>query len=319
MRRRLGSWLALLAALAAARGAAGAERRPAPAGASWEQVFATVGDTVYFLGADGALWRGPFALAARETLWAPHDQEHIVRLRVSPDGRRVALLTRRAEEDTTWIWSGGPEPPRRRGLFASLVPYRWSQLHFEPILPTIADRGVRGARLLRVGAQKWGRSCNTLDWIGDGRGFVFGYNDGIGFAAADTGSALQVSPALPMDVMVLDPSPLVLVNAIVLRSGVRQGAIHSTPQEVPPQGMTSMNESLLNPTLQGVAWYLLYPGYDRWRAFPAGSLTSDRAWTASESSVWWVAGKPPGRARAGSAWCASTTRTRRRWWTRRRT
>ena len=56
----------------------------------------------------------------------------------------------------------------------SLSPYRWSKLHFEPILPTVADRGYRGARFLRVGPQKWGRSSNTLDWIPDARGVVFG-------------------------------------------------------------------------------------------------------------------------------------------------
>ena len=68
---------------------------PAPAGAArWGEVFAADTDTVVFIGADGALLRSSFDLAAPETLWTPPPGQDLVRVRVSPDGRRVAWLAR---------------------------------------------------------------------------------------------------------------------------------------------------------------------------------------------------------------------------------
>lgn len=259
---------------------------------SWSEALAGAADTVVFLGQDGALWRAPFHLGSREVLWAPRPGEHMVRVSVSPDGRHLAFITRIAEEDTSWIWIGGPEPPSIRGTFASVLPYRWNHLHFEPYEPTLADRAFRGGRFLQVGTRRWVRSSNTLAWTADARGVVFGYNNGVAFAEADSPRAIQVSSALPMDMLVLDPAPMVLLDAIVLREGLRQGSL-LTPQEKTSQGMRSMNDAILNPALQGEAWYLLYPSAGSWRAFPSSGLDADRKWTASESAVWWVAGRVP--------------------------
>ena len=74
---------------------------PRAGAAAWSEVFAAEGDTVVFFGADGLLLRAPFSLATRETLWVPSGGQHLVRLRVSPDGHRVAWLTRAHDRDTT--------------------------------------------------------------------------------------------------------------------------------------------------------------------------------------------------------------------------
>jgi hypothetical protein len=86
---------------------------------------------------------------------------------------------------------------------------------------------------------------------------------------------------------------MVLVDAIVLREGVREGTLLSEPEGKTSEGMKSLNESMLNPSLQGESWYLMYPGSGAWRVFPSSGLDAGRMWTASENAVWWVAGRPP--------------------------
>lgn len=238
---------------------------------TWSQAFGALSDTVAFLAVNGAVWRGPFSLAARETLWTPQGDERLARLRVSPDGAHLAFLSRAADEDTTrlWTWNGGVPVVRTR--FFSLVPSRYDRLLFEPATPTVEDPRVHGARFVEPSLRGRGRSSNTLEWTADGSRVLFAYNDGIASLPADSGAAAQVSAALAARLVPLAPTPIVLAEAVVMREGI-----------------------------QHEAWMLLYPaGTARWRAFPASGLDERRPWVAGEETVWWVAGDP-GKPGAGT-------------------
>lgn len=118
----------------------------------WSGVFAAGGDTAIFLGADGTLFRAPFDLRSREVLWAPAAGRHVVRFAVAPGGGRVAWITRAHGRDTTRLWIAGPAGTAQRLRYFALHPRRYGQTHSEPDVPTIADDGARGGRLLRAGA-----------------------------------------------------------------------------------------------------------------------------------------------------------------------
>jgi hypothetical protein len=237
----------------------------------WPQAFASLSDTVAFLGANGALWRGPFSLAARETLWTPQGDERLARVRVSPDGSHLAFLSRAADEDTTRLWTWGGGAPVARTRFFSLVPSRYDRLLFEPATPTTEDSRYHGARLVEPSLRGRGRSSNAIEWTAGGSHVLFSYNDGVASLPADSGAAGQVSAALASRLVTLAPTPIVLAEAVVMREGI-----------------------------QHEAWMLLYPaGSARWRAFPASGLDEHRPWAAGEETVWWIAGEP-GKSGAGT-------------------
>ncbi len=278
---------------------------PSARAATWSEVFASVPDTMVFLGEDGALLRAPFSLATRETLWLPEGGQHVVRLRVSPDGRRVAWLTRVAETDTTRLWVDGPTGAVLRVRFFALVPDRYGRVHSEPGVPTIEDHEVRGGRLLQPGALMRRLPVNTLEWTPDSRAVVFGYDDGIAAVPADGGAGFGVSKALAVGLVALEPAPIYLVDAIVLRNELtfmpQQGA-GTNPAEAPgiiEDGQewrpVSNALELAHPDVliaRGAVsgTYLIYPMAHRWRVFTASDLNSARHRAASPGTVWWATG-----------------------------
>jgi hypothetical protein len=270
--------------------------------ATWTEVFSTVSDTVVFLGADGSLLRAPFSLATRETLWAPAGGQRLVRIRVSPDGRRVAWLSRAHDRDTTRLWVDGPRGGVPRTRYFAFEAQRYGQVHSEAAIPTIEDRDSRGGRLIRPGALMRRAASNTLEWTPDSRAVVIGYDDGIAAVPADEGGAFVVSRTFAVGLEALDPAPIYLVEAIVLRERLKSmpppvsGTHPSEDAAILEDGVPIYNALALgrNDALESRAAYpgryLLYPMAGRWRVFAAGGLSSSRLRAASPGTVWWAVG-----------------------------
>ena len=269
---------------------------------TWSEVFSTVSDTVVFLGADGSLLRAPFALATRETLWSPAGGQRLARIRVSPDGRRVAWLTRAHDRDTTRLWVDGSGGGVQRMRYFAFEAQRYGQVHSEAAIPTAEDRGSRGGRLIQPRALMRRIASNTIEWTPDSRAVVFGFDDGIAAVPADSGGGFVVSKAFAVGLEALEPAPIYLVDAIVLRERLQsmpQQARGMHPSEAPA---TLENGVPLYNTLElghidalesRVAYpgrYLLYPLAGRWRVFDAGGLSSSRLRAVSPGTVWWAVG-----------------------------
>jgi len=270
--------------------------------ATWSEVFSAVPDTVLFFGADGSLLRAPFGLATRETLWLPAGGQHLVRVRVSPDGRRIAWLTRVHAGDTTRLWVDGPEGAVLRMRYFALVPNRYGRVHSEAAVPTVEDRGARGGRFLQPGALMRRLPANTLEWTPDSRAVVFGYDDGIAAVPADGGGGFGVSKALAVALDALEPAPIYLVDAIVLRDQLRYfpqhgPGTHPSDVTVPLEDGRPVTDALelAHPDVMMArgstsGTYLIYPMAHRWRVFTAADLTSSRLRAASPGTVWWAVG-----------------------------
>lgn len=284
-------WLLALAALAAP------SRLEA---AAWSDVFAADSDTMVFLGADGALLRAPFHLAVRETLWTPPPGQDLVHVRVSPDGRRVAWLSRGFDHDTTRLWVDGASGPRVR--YFALLPGTYGRVHSEVAVPSLEDDAVRGARLVEPGPLTRRRASNTLEWTPDSRAVVFGYDDGIAAVPADGGAGFGVSRALAVRLTALEPAPIYLVDAIVLRAQATYFApegrgVHPSDMAVPLEDGRPVLDALelAHPDVMitrgaTAGTYLLYPLAHRWRVFTASDLTPSRLRAASAGTVWWAVG-----------------------------
>lgn len=270
--------------------------------AAWSEVFAADTGATVFLGADGALVRAPFSLAAPETLWTPPPGQKLVRVRVSPDGRRIAWLARGFERDTTRLWvndagSGGP-----RVRYFALLPDAYGRLHSEAAVPSLEDPAVRGGRLVQPGPFDRRSVCNTLEWTPDSRAVVFGYDDGIAAVPVDGGAGFGVSRALAIGLTALEPAPIYLVDAVVLRAqstyfSPEGRGVHPSDMAVPLEdgrpvldALELAHPDLLVTRAFSSGSYLLYPMAKRWRVFPAADLTSSRVRAASAGTVWWAAG-----------------------------
>ena len=275
---------------------------PRAGAAAWSEVFAADSDTVVFFTADGLLLRAPFNLATRETLWVPSGSERLVRVRVSPDGQRVAWLTRAHDRDTTLLWVDRSGTPGPRAHYVGLATDDYGRLHAEPGVPTTEDAGVRGARLVQPSSFMRRVVCNTLEWTPDSRAVVFGFNGGIAATPVDSGQGFDVTRALAVGIQPLEPAPIYLVDAIVLRPKTiyfrpEGRAVHPSdmaePQEYGRPVLSALE--LANPDVMVTRGpssdnYLLYPMAHRWRVFPASDFGPGHPWAASPATVWWAAG-----------------------------
>lgn len=253
--------------IAAALGAACALAAPARA-AEWSEVFAAETDTVVFIGAGTEVWRAPFHLATRETLWLPHDGERVARIRISPDRSGAAWITRAQDSDTTRLWIHAHGVTRLAARFFSLQPMMQGAPNFEPVVPGVNDEVVDGARLIAPGPNMLRRSSNTLAWTPEGAAVVFGYDGGLATIAADSAVALEVSPVLVTDLLLLDPAPFYLADVSVVTRGPEVGS------------------------------YFVYPTAPRWRFFRASGIGLGSRWSADFTNVWWASGRDLKAARA---------------------
>jgi hypothetical protein len=290
------AWVMLVLAVSAAWA-------PTRAGAAaWSEVFAAESDTVVFFGADGLLLRAPFSLATRETLWAPTGGQHLVRVRVSPDGRRVAWLTRAHDRDTTRLWVDGAGSGGPRMRYFALLSGDYGRVHAEPGVPTTEDLETRGARLVQPGPLMRRSVCNSLEWTPDSRAVVFGYDGGIAAVPVDGGEGFGVTRALAVGLEALEPTPIFLVDAIVLREKSiyfrpEGRGVHPSEMAVPLEDGRPILDALelAHPDVlvsrgPSSATYLLYPMAHRWRVFPASDLGPERLWAASPGTLWWAVG-----------------------------
>jgi hypothetical protein len=124
------------------------------------------------------------------------------------------------------------------------------------------DPTSRGARLLASNPLMRRQAATPVAWTPDQRGVVFGYGEGLAVAGLDSGRAAQVNEALVVTLRELEPAPIYLAEAVVLRRGTAEPGR-----------------------------YLIYPAPGRWRTFDAGGFSFSNPWTASEGTVWWGAGK----------------------------
>ena len=300
---------AILAALAAGL----ASGTPSAAAAvPWTSAFAADSDRVLFMAADGGLWRAPFDLAARETLWAPSAAARVVRVRVSPDGRGAAWITR-AARDSAQLWAMHDAPPHHLATFVPLDPSTYNIVHREAALPSVEDRDVRGARFLQPDARMHQSASIAFDWTPDSRLVVFGHADGVAAASVDNDSAgpFPVSSALALRLDALAPAPMFDLQSIVLRanSGTTE-VFRSADQPVVdpslPPGVApdfsyedpGHRSSYGGPTASRVtrgqhpepARYLLYPLPHRWRVFAGPDLAPATPSVATASGLWWASG-----------------------------
>ncbi len=225
----------------------------------WSEAFRDEADSTVFLTTADVLLRAPFHLAGRETLWTPRGLDRVVRFCVAPDGRNVAWLTRAGDQDTARVWISAHATPAARADFASLLPREVGRPNYSPATPTTRDPTIRGGRFITPGAQHLRPASNSLEWMPDGSGVVFGYNEGLAHIAADSGAAWEVSSARVVELRVLDPASIFLTDLVA-----------------------NVDENRIE------GWHLVYPTAGRWRVFPSGGLDGAARWTASPTSVWWT-------------------------------
>jgi hypothetical protein len=131
---------------------------------------------------------------------------------------------------------------------------------------------------------------------------VFGYDDGIAAVPVDSGAGFRVSRALAVQLTALEPTPIYLVDAIVLREQSTYFApegigVHPSDMAVPLEDGRPVFDALelAHPDVMVTreatsGTYLLYPMAHRWRVFTASDLTPSRLRVASAGTVWWVVG-----------------------------
>ncbi|HET7226364.1 MAG TPA: hypothetical protein VFK69_11695, partial [Candidatus Eisenbacteria bacterium] len=261
--------------------------------ASWSDACAGDSAATVFFTAEGALVRAPFDLATRETLWTPPGGERLVRVRVSPDGRQVAWLSRIEGRDSTTLWMAGDSSAARPlARYLPLRPGLYGVLHYEAPVPGTQDPDIRGGRLVQPGVRDRGLDAFAFAWTPDSRAIVLAHASGLSAVATD-GSAFAVSGTLAAAIEPLDPAPFYLVRAIVARG------------QAPPTAADEALGEQVTPMPSGPAparggraelrSELLYPLPHRWRVYAASDFDPDARRAASDVTAWFVSG---GRLRA---------------------
>lgn len=253
--------------------------------ADWRATFAAESDTVAFIGTGGELFKAPFHLAERETLWSPEGPERISRFLVSPDGRHVAWLTRIGDQGLTWLWSSLAPGLHRLVGFLPFQPRRRGVLRYEPAIPTNQDAHARGGRLIEPNATMRRLSINALEWGVDGASLAFGFDQGLAVTRADSGAAREISPARILSLTLLDPAPFYLAEVVIPSFDAArepEGGAEFDPLQRPEPGAASGSTA---------RWHLVYPTFPEWKLFEASTLDGRDAWTADATTVWWADGK----------------------------
>jgi hypothetical protein len=277
---------------------------PAHADTSWSSTFADERDTVVFL-TPHALVRAPFSLATVDTLWRSPD-DMLVRVLASPDGRRLAWLTRASDRSVTTLWLWDRDGTRRRAAFASLRPSDYESSRSASMRPTLDDADATGARFATAGTFSRTSLSNAMAWDWDGSGVWFGFRDGIVRAPVDTDSVRVMSPALTLALRRLDPAPMLLAEVMRLDKGrysgtpwvepTADGRWAASPAPMPPNPDLSSTLPVTGSSDLGarvvmqLGTYLLYPARRDLRAFRVDGFDTSDPWTASEETVWWLDG-----------------------------
>jgi hypothetical protein len=272
-------WATLLLCLAAFAVRADAE--------SWNSVFAAERDTAVFLGTDGTLFRAPFNLNTRESLWRGPADQHVVRFAVSLEGNRIAWITRGFDEDTTRLWVCTANGTEQRLRYFALLPRLHGHLHSEPDVPTIADPDVRGGRLVQAGALMLRFATNTLEWASDGQNVLLGYDGGIVSIAADTHTGSGVTDIVAVELDALHPSPMFLVDALTVESSEGRPPVSQFDITHMFEGKLVVHEGRkVSPSPYGRA--VLTPTSTGWQMFKVPEWTSARARAVGSKTLWWA-------------------------------
>jgi hypothetical protein len=257
---------------------------------SWSQAFVAERDTMLFMGSDGTLLRAPVSLATRETLWAPRRSQHLVRVRVSPDGTRLAWLSRDSDSDTTRLWIHDQRGTTLHLRYFAFESNRYGYQHSEPDVPSIEDEGADGGRLVQANALMRRFPSNTLEWSADSRSVIVGFDGGIAALPLEGGSRDGVTYVAAIGLEALHPSAVLLVDAIVL----------GQPSEYPPLRQFELDDLLSGTQAFNVqegrrvsrarVRYLVRPTRGEWRLCPASDLAKPPLRAASPGTVWWADG-----------------------------
>ena len=254
---------------------------------SWSSVFAAETDSGVFLAADGTLFRSPFNLNTRDTLWRAREDQHVVRFAVSPGSGRVAWIVRGFDDDTTRLWFASEYGVEQRLRYFALQPRNYSQRLFEPDVPTRSDRGARGVRLTQGGMRSLRHAANTLAWTSEGDNVLLGYDGGIARIAPDGGSGVGIAGVLAVGLEVLQPSQWFLVDAVNVEPESTRSAITQFDIAHLANVPITVSEGRIVPT-PARGQRLLSPGSNGWRECPATEWIKARVRCVSRSALWWA-------------------------------
>ncbi len=256
----------------------------------WSSVFAAAGDTAVFLATDGTLFRAPFNLAARETLWRPAADQHVVRFATGAAGGRVAWIVRGFDDDTTRLWLAGPEGVHQRLRYFALVPRTHGQTFSEADVPTVADHGARGGRLVRTATLMLRRSANTLAWSADGRSVLLGYDGGLVSVTAGSREGWLLPGTLAIGLDGLRPSGLVLVDGLTLEDAADRPLVTAWDLAYTLGSTLVVREGRVVQPL-GRSRTLFAPAPGGWRACARSDWAGAQVRTIGRSSLWWAEGR----------------------------
>jgi len=273
-----------------ALGLVGAPRASAGVAQPWSQVFAAERDTVVFVGADGMLLRAPLALTTRDTLWTPRRGRHPVRVRVSPDGTRLAWLARADDGDTTELWFHDASGSVRRLSYFSLEARRYGYQHYEPDMPSIKDVVPGGGSFVEASGMMQRSSSNTLAWTADGQAVVLGYDVGLALVPASGGKRQGLEGYAAVSLEALHPTHMFRMDAIELEPF----------SAFPPLSQFDLERLILGrerfitqdgrEATYGRRGFLFERAATSWRVCPWPDLPEVPLRAAGPSKLWWAEG-----------------------------